>query len=162
MKMFKKKDGFTLVELIVVIAILAILAGVAIPAYSGYISKANDAKVVTTLDAIQTAVQGANATAGEIEKIEVKDGTTVKVYAKATEKLAAKFDDDIKVYLSGVTACDETGGATALESATVTIDKIDGWDNSSYSKDPDGADVAGATWTRANGWKVGVAPATQG
>ena len=33
--------GFTLVELIVVIAILAILAGVAVPAYSGYITKAN-------------------------------------------------------------------------------------------------------------------------
>ena len=33
--------GFTLVELIVVIAILAILGAVAIPAYSGYITKAN-------------------------------------------------------------------------------------------------------------------------
>lgn len=34
-------DGFTLVELIVVIAILAILAGVAVPAYSGYITRTN-------------------------------------------------------------------------------------------------------------------------
>ena len=33
-------EGFTLVELIVVIAILAILGGVAIPAYSGYVKKA--------------------------------------------------------------------------------------------------------------------------
>ena len=41
----KKMDngGFTLVELIVVIAILAILAGVAVPAYSGYVEKANKA-----------------------------------------------------------------------------------------------------------------------
>ncbi len=42
---FKEKlnqaAGFTLVELIVVIAILAILAGVAVPAYSGYITQAN-------------------------------------------------------------------------------------------------------------------------
>lgn len=34
-------DGFTLVELIVVIAILAILGGVAVPVYSGYVTKAN-------------------------------------------------------------------------------------------------------------------------
>ena len=40
MNMFKKNEGFTLVELIVVIAILAILAAVAVPAYSGYITKA--------------------------------------------------------------------------------------------------------------------------
>ena len=38
--MFKSNGGFTLVELIVVIAILAILAGIAVPAYSGYIDKA--------------------------------------------------------------------------------------------------------------------------
>lgn len=51
MKLFEKmkrfylkkqsNGGFTLVELIVVIAILAILAGIAVPAYSGYVEKAN-------------------------------------------------------------------------------------------------------------------------
>ena len=56
MNMFKKNEGFTLVELIVVIAILAILAGVAVPAYSGYITKANQAADYTQLDAMKTAV----------------------------------------------------------------------------------------------------------
>lgn len=37
----KGNGGFTLVELIVVIAILAILGGVAVPAYGGYVKKAN-------------------------------------------------------------------------------------------------------------------------
>jgi len=37
----QNNSGFTLVELIVVIAILAILAGIAVPAYSGYVEKAN-------------------------------------------------------------------------------------------------------------------------
>ena len=65
MNMFKKNGGFTLVELVVVIAILAILAGVAVPAYSGYIQKANDAAVVSELAALQTAAQSACAMNGK-------------------------------------------------------------------------------------------------
>ena len=55
LKSRKNRKGFTLVELIVVIAILAILAGVAIPVYSGYIKKANEAADLTQLDALKTA-----------------------------------------------------------------------------------------------------------
>lgn len=80
-----KHEGFTLVELIVVIAILAILAGVAIPAYSGYIKKAQEAGDQTLLAAVNKAfaaacmVEGVDAVrvveAGyEFPRIEVKDG----------------------------------------------------------------------------------------
>jgi len=82
--LIKSKKGFTLVELIVVIAILAIIAGMAIPAYSNYIKKAQDTAILTELDAIQTAAQAANATFGRIEIISVSadgngQGTTISV-----------------------------------------------------------------------------------
>ena len=83
MNMFKKNGGFTLVELIVVIAILAILAGVAVPAYSGYIERANQAADITTLDAVKTACQAALATKGEVTGIALSS-TAIKVTYKDT------------------------------------------------------------------------------
>lgn len=49
--------GFTLVELIVVIAILAILAGVAVPAYSGYVTQANKTSDLTLVGEVVSAMQ---------------------------------------------------------------------------------------------------------
>ncbi len=65
-------SGFTLVELIVVIAILAILAGVAVPAYTGYIKRAEAAKDQLLIGAVNEAFAGACLEAG-IELATVTD-----------------------------------------------------------------------------------------
>ena len=79
-KLLKKAEGFTLVELIVVIAILGILAAVAVPAYSGYLTKAKEAGDIVKLDAVKTAVQATYADQTAMPtKIEVTEPSTIKV-----------------------------------------------------------------------------------
>lgn len=150
MKKMKSTSGFTLVELIVVIAILAILAGIAVPAYSGYIKSANDAAVETQLGAIKTAAMGANATSGEVDKIEVTSATTVKV--TSTNELATNFDDDFAAFYTDTTAVTI---AADKKSADITINAIDNWNDSSYAEAPTDKN-AGATWENGK-WSEGVA-----
>ena len=49
--------GFSLVELIVVIAIMAILVGVAVPVYTSYITKANEAVDIQAVDNLKHACE---------------------------------------------------------------------------------------------------------
>lgn len=55
--MIKKKNGFTLVELLVTISILAVLSSIAIVAYSGITMKARDNQRIKDLQAIKQALE---------------------------------------------------------------------------------------------------------
>lgn len=126
MKKFGSKSGFTLVELIVVIAILGILAGIAVPTYSGYIKKANEAADYAQLDAIKTAAVFAY-TDKHVKDAEFKDIESITV----TEK-----DNHFEV------------------AVTPTTEGLDISPYYDLSKNTFKSDATEAKWTPANGWKL--------
>ena len=131
LKTRRNRRGFTLVELIVVIAILAILAGVAIPVYSGYIKKANEASDLTQLDAIKTAAVYAyteaqvknNQTDVAVSAIKYTGGTSVYVNgeAEANKLNIAAYTDGVTfksdAYKGGATWSSETNAWTGIGAA---------------------------------------------
>lgn len=52
----KFKQGFTLIELMIVIAIIGILASIAIPAYQDYLARAQISEAIMLLDGLKTKV----------------------------------------------------------------------------------------------------------
>jgi len=112
----KSNKGFTLVELIVVIAIIAILAAVAIPVYSNYIDKANDAADLQVLDGVKTAVFTVLA----------EEGNTA-----AVESITVSSEH---VYINGATTTDYLTEVAAYCPTVSELEKTWTWDGSKWSK----------------------------
>jgi len=113
-KFFKKTEGFTLVELIVVIAILGILAGVGTVGYSGYIKKANIAADKQLVTVINQALAAACAETGVVPK----DVTA------ATLEWGTGDDDDTVTGLTSVTVKNDVTATRAATALGVKAQKI--------------------------------------
>lgn len=64
--MRNKKQGFTLIELMIVVAIIGILAAIALPAYQDYTIRAKMAEVITALTTGKSAVSEYYITVGSM------------------------------------------------------------------------------------------------
>lgn len=127
MKRCGESKGFTLVELVVVIAILGILAAVAVPSYSGYVSKAKEAGDMQILSSVATAVQGSAAGDDlEVDKIVIDraaEGGTTLTAMDSTDKTVSIDDAEVKDLL-GIDAKSENYNALDFKAAwkTATMD----------------------------------------
>ncbi|MBQ3503142.1 MAG: prepilin-type N-terminal cleavage/methylation domain-containing protein [Oscillospiraceae bacterium] len=89
----RANGGFTLVELIVVIAILAILAGVGVPAYSGYIKRANKGADQQLIGEVIHALElyaYSNPNVTQIAVVLDQEGEAQTVIAKSDETAVAE------------------------------------------------------------------------
>ena len=101
----KANAGFTLVELIVVIAILAILGGVAVPAYSGYVKKAERSADEALLNEINTAFASACAVNGT-DQFNLPSTPTITLEGEDGAKTVASvslFNEDFMKFFEGGT-----------------------------------------------------------
>ncbi len=143
MRFIKSKSGFTLIELIVVIAILGILAGIAVPAYSGYIKKANSAKDTQVLSAIYTAAVSAVVDKSDVTKITVTayEGNITSVIIEGTNVTNPKLfeynyetpansiiDPDFELYIGN--GIDKTNNAELVKDGAYKNGAV--WENGKW------------------------------
>lgn len=117
MSTFRKKSGFTIVELLVVIVVIGILASITLVAYNGIQSRAGTAVLKSDLKNAQTQLEIAKLSSESIsypnnlDDIKYSDGTTAEYYTSGSTYCVTMSSDvaDGSYFIDSLTNIMEEG-----------------------------------------------------
>ncbi len=156
-----KKNGFTLIELIVVIAIIGVLAAILVPTMIGYVKKSKRAADVSSAKDIHTQVMDLILTEDNLNDSFYYDGGNVSsAISKLDEISNHTYDLVVVAYLDGAGKTDGSGNVWTPTDAGIQ-DFCDALNKKSefYNTNPDikrkiksKSDINGKNFNR---WYVG-------
>ncbi len=103
-----RKDGFTLVELMIVVAIIGIIAAISYPSYVEYVKKSKRRDAQAALMGLSGAMERLHTSCGSYSSAAVGSGTTSKCVTDYIFPDKAPLDGNTKFYQLAISGADQS------------------------------------------------------